>query len=128
MRSVLEFGVPVWHSKITNEEQSEIERVQKSFLHIVFGNDYGSYLHARNELGLETLKKTEELSYVKSLQWKLKRIPSTKTGLNQVQPVWSKPETLNRIIKLQEQDLQGLKIALYLTLQASSITNDTALE
>ena len=69
MRSVLEFGVPVWHSKITNEEQSEIERVQKSFLHIVFGNDYGSYLHARNELGLETLKNRRIKLYEKLSVW-----------------------------------------------------------
>ena len=38
VRSVLEFGVPVWNSGITKEESLEIERVQNSFLHIVLQN------------------------------------------------------------------------------------------
>ena len=37
IRSVLEFGVPVWNSALTKEEIHDIERVQSSFLHIVLG-------------------------------------------------------------------------------------------
>ena len=43
VRSILEFGVPVWNSAITQEETLDIERVQKSFLHIAMGNNYHSY-------------------------------------------------------------------------------------
>ena len=43
VRSMLEFGVPVWNSGITVNEKEEIERVQKCFLHILFGNGYRTY-------------------------------------------------------------------------------------
>ena len=56
VRSVLEFGVPVWNSGITKEEALEIERVQKSFLHIALGNSYKTYESALEITGLETLE------------------------------------------------------------------------
>ena len=37
IRSVLEFGVPVWNSGITQDENHDIERVQKTFLYIALG-------------------------------------------------------------------------------------------
>ena len=56
VRSVLEFGVPVWNYGLTLDEIYEIERVQKSFLHIVLGNQYGSYDLALEKVQLETLE------------------------------------------------------------------------
>ena len=56
IRSVLEFGTPVWNSGLTKEEIYDIERIQKSFLHIVLGSDYGSYQNALNLSNLETLE------------------------------------------------------------------------
>jgi hypothetical protein len=38
VRSVLEFGVPVWNYGLTVAEKQDIERVQKSFLYIALGN------------------------------------------------------------------------------------------
>ena len=55
VRSVLEFGVPVWSSGITQEDATDIERVQKSFLHIALGNDYTDYKAALAESSLEML-------------------------------------------------------------------------
>jgi hypothetical protein len=46
VRSVLEFGVPVWNSGINKEESSDIEWVQKAFLHIALGQAYTSYEQA----------------------------------------------------------------------------------
>ena len=43
VRSILEFGTPVWNSNLTQEDVSDIERVQKSFLHIALGNLYTGY-------------------------------------------------------------------------------------
>ena len=40
IRCVLEYGVPVWNSSVTKDESYDIERVQKSFLHIVLGSQY----------------------------------------------------------------------------------------
>ena len=55
VRSVLEFGVPVWSSGLTQKDASDIERVQKSFLHIALGNDYTDYQAALAESSLEML-------------------------------------------------------------------------
>ena len=40
VRSIPEFGVAVWNTGLTLEEIADIERVQKSFLHIVIEHDY----------------------------------------------------------------------------------------
>ena len=56
VRSILEFGVPVWNSGLTLEEVKDIERVQKSFLHIVLGLNYINYDKALMKSSLETLE------------------------------------------------------------------------
>ena len=60
VRSVLEFGVPVWNSGLNKEESSDIERVQKAFLHIALGQAYTSYEHALDISKLETLESRRE--------------------------------------------------------------------
>ena len=45
VRSILEFGTPVWNSNLTQEDVFDIERVQKSFLHIALENMYMSALY-----------------------------------------------------------------------------------
>ena len=56
VRSVLEFGVPVWNSSITKEEVKDLERVQKCFHQIALGSDYSNYSDALIQTGLETLE------------------------------------------------------------------------
>ena len=60
VRSVLEFGVPVWNSGLKKEESSDIERVQKAFLHIALGQAYLSYENALKISKLETLEYRRE--------------------------------------------------------------------
>ena len=55
VRSILEFGVPVWNSRLTQEEVADIERVQKAFLHIVLEKEYTDYQSALEVAKLETL-------------------------------------------------------------------------
>ena len=43
IRSLLELAVPVWHSGLTVKQASDIERVQKTALHIVLGEDFINY-------------------------------------------------------------------------------------
>ena len=57
VRSVLEFGVPVWNSSITKQEVVDIERVQKAFLRIVLDQDYKDYENALMKLEMDTLEK-----------------------------------------------------------------------
>ena len=41
VRSILEYAAPVWSTMITAENSEEIERVQRSAFHIIFGpNSY----------------------------------------------------------------------------------------
>ena len=56
IRSLLEFGVPVWNSGLKKEEILDIERVQRAFLHIVLGQEYHSYELARIKINMETLE------------------------------------------------------------------------
>ena len=56
IRSVLELAVPVWHSSITQSERADIERVQKSALHVILGMEYRTYEAALNKLNLKTLQ------------------------------------------------------------------------
>ena len=56
IRSVLEFGVPVWNNGLSKAEVVEIERIQKAFLHIALGTEYHSYKEALETAKLETLE------------------------------------------------------------------------
>ena len=56
VRSVLEFGAPVWNSNLNKEEVVDIERVQKCFLHLALGKRYTNYHEALQTANLETLE------------------------------------------------------------------------
>ena len=56
VRSVVEFGVPVWNCGLTKEDITDIERVQRCFLHIVLEKTYVDYNTALDRLELETLE------------------------------------------------------------------------
>ena len=55
IRCLLEYAVAVWHPSLTSEDRIRIERVQKSALCIILGQDYTSYKSALKELQLESL-------------------------------------------------------------------------
>ena len=56
IRSLLEYGVPVWNSSVTKEECIDIERVQKAFLHIALQDNYRDYKHALKKTSLDSLE------------------------------------------------------------------------
>ena len=56
VRSILEFGVPVWNSSLTLDEVDSIERIQKCFLYIALGYNYRSYENALDKTELDTLE------------------------------------------------------------------------
>ena len=55
IRSCLEQSCQVWHSSLTLENLTDIERVQKSALKIILQNDYENYGKALEFMGLESL-------------------------------------------------------------------------
>ena len=55
IRSILEQSATVWHSSISEENKSDLERVQKTALKIILDQRYKSYKNAFNILDLESL-------------------------------------------------------------------------
>ena len=55
IRSILEFAVPVWNSSLTGEHVSQLERIQKTALHVILGDGYKSYSQALKKSGLVKL-------------------------------------------------------------------------
>ena len=55
VRRILEYAAPVWHSSLTGEDRLKLERVQKTALHIILGENYKSYSSALKVTGNLTL-------------------------------------------------------------------------
>ena len=55
IRSIAEFAAPVWNSSLTGDDIGSIERLQKTVLHIVLGDQYKSYNSALKITGLSRL-------------------------------------------------------------------------
>ena len=55
IRSRLEYSCELWHSSLSKNNESDIERVQKSAIKVILKDKYGSYKNALKVLGLETL-------------------------------------------------------------------------
>ena len=60
IRPLVELAVPYWGTRITKHEATLIERVQKTALHIIFGDQYTTYKEALNESKLTTLADRRE--------------------------------------------------------------------
>ena len=59
--SKLEYACTVWHSSLTNENRSDIERIQKCAFKIILGNYYISYENALEKLNMKTLNERREI-------------------------------------------------------------------
>ena len=78
VRSILELAAPAWQGTITQSERIDLERVQKSALHIILGEEYISYSQALNLTGLQNLELRRQklcLKFAKRAEshWKHKR-------------------------------------------------------
>ena len=56
IRSILEQSTIVWHSSLSQENASDLERVQKSAIKIILGEQYKGYSRSLAYLGLENLE------------------------------------------------------------------------
>ena len=57
IRSILELAVPVWHSGLTKQQATDIERIQKMAFRIILQEDYINYKQACSVLSALTLEK-----------------------------------------------------------------------
>ena len=75
VRSILEFASPVWNPSLTGDDIINLERVQKTVLHIVLGDNYKSYSSA---LKISGLQKLSERRKKLSLAFAKKAVKSSK--------------------------------------------------
>ena len=68
IRSVLEQSCQVWHSSLTFENLTDLERVQKNALKIILRDNYISYESALNKVGLQCLVERREILCLKFAQ------------------------------------------------------------
>ena len=60
IQSILEQSATVWHSSLTEENISDIERVQKSAIKVIHDEKYNGYQNGLAQLGLENLNERRE--------------------------------------------------------------------
>ena len=60
VRTILEYCVPVWHSRLTINQADQLERVQSVSMKIILGLNYTSSRNARQKLNFETLFKRRQ--------------------------------------------------------------------
>ena len=68
IRSLLEQSCTVWHSALTDENASDLERVQKSAMKVILQEKYHGYKNALNKLDLESLSERREQLCLKFAQ------------------------------------------------------------
>ena len=60
IRSKLDQSAVLWHSSLTQKNRDDLERVQKSAVKCILGNNYQSYKNGLRNLGLDTLEKRRD--------------------------------------------------------------------
>ena len=65
IRSIAEFGVPVWNPSLTWSDVAKLERIQKTTFHIILGDNYRSYSSALRSLGVKKLSERRKLLCLK---------------------------------------------------------------
>ena len=60
IRSILEFGDPVWHPGLSQKDSTEIERLQKVAFKIILQDSYVNYEIACQQFNTTTIEKRRE--------------------------------------------------------------------
>ena len=77
IRTLLEQSAVVWHSSLSEENIDDLERVQKSALKIILGQEYKNYENALKKLDLTTLAERRQNL---CLNFALKCVKNSKTN------------------------------------------------
>ena len=65
MPNILEQTCPLWDSSLTDQNISDLERVQKTFVKLIFEEGYSTYQQGLETLMLGSLEKKKENSHFK---------------------------------------------------------------
>ena len=60
VRNALEQSCVIWHSNLTEENKTDLERIQKNACRIILGNQYVNYEESLKRLNLATLSERRE--------------------------------------------------------------------
>ena len=60
VRNALEQSCVIWHSNLTEENKTDLERIQKNACRIILGNQYVNYEESLKRLNLPTLSERRE--------------------------------------------------------------------
>ena len=108
VRSQLEQSAVVWHSSLTEENVNSLERVQKSAIKIIMGEQYQSYKKSLNFLNLDTLKERREKLCIRFAKNALKNEKACKMF-----PINEKKHTMitrkPKMFKVQKANTERLK-------------------
>ena len=86
VRSVLEQSATVWHSSLTQENKEDLERVQKSAIRIIMGEEFQGYQKSLDKLDIETLDaRRENFALKTSKNPKMKKMFPLKDKLHDMQ-------------------------------------------
>ena len=80
IRPVLEQSSSVWHSSLTDENKSDLERVQKAAVKVIMGNDYIDYNESLKALNISNLAQRRE-KLIKNMAIKITNHPKVKNML-----------------------------------------------
>ena len=78
IRSILEQSATVWHSSLTDNIKSDLERVQKSAFKLILEDKYETYENSLMKLDMETLE-TRRISLCLAFAKKASKNPKCKT-------------------------------------------------
>ena len=76
--SIIEQNCQVWHHSLSQEDQTDLERVQKVAFRIILGKEYDSYENSLILLNLQTLHQRRELLCLRLFAKKCIKHPKTK--------------------------------------------------
>ena len=83
IRSILEFGAPVWSGGLTNTDSNKIEKVQKKVYKIILSQNYKSYESACKEFNTVSLRERRETL---CLNFSKKEVRKENTIFNKCKP------------------------------------------
>ena len=103
---VLEQSSCVWHSSLTLENASDLERVQKAAVKIIMGTHFIDYTHALNELKIQVLSHRKTI-LSKNMAMKIIKHPNLKYMIPLIKEVRSSKRRYTEKYEIKKETHKG---------------------